>query len=253
MRTPTSLRILTALCAAGAAFAAEQLPGVEKIMERYLEATGGRAALEKLHSQVLAGSIEMTDKGLKGTATVYRQAPAKSLSIVEFEGLGKLEEGADGQVAWSRSAMTGPRVKEGAERDFALRGARFHGDLNWRETYGKAEVVGVESVDGRPCYKVLLTPKGETEPITRFYDKESGLIAKVVMMLKSPQGEIPIESIPSDYRKQGDVVMPHKVVQRVMGNEIVAVFTKVENNPEIPAERFAVPPDIRALLDKKQK
>ena len=38
-----------------------------------------------------------------------------------------------------------------------------------------------------------------------------------------------------------------------MGNEIVAVFTKVENNPEIPAERFAVPPDIRALLDKKQK
>ncbi|HWQ53903.1 MAG TPA: hypothetical protein VN442_09470 [Bryobacteraceae bacterium] len=248
-----STALLTALCAAGIAAAADPLPKAEAIIEKYIAATGGRAAAEKLHSQVLTGTIEMVGKGVTGTVMVYRAAPNKALSIVEFGGLGKAEEGTDGQVAWTRSAIAGPRVKEGSEKAFSLRGAVFNGDLRWRELYDKAEVVGLETVDGRSCYKVVMTPKGEGETVTRYYDKESGLVTKVLMTLKSPQGEIPIESIPSDYRKSGDLLLPHKLTQRVMGNEIVTTFTSVQNNPELAADRFALPPDIKALLEKKQK
>lgn len=252
MRIVSTALMISALSAAGFASPADRLPAAETIIEKYIQATGGRAAMEKLHSQMLTGTIELVGKGVTGTATVYRMAPGKSLSIVEFQGLGKVEEGTDGQVAWSRSAMTGPRIKAGSEKAFAIRGARFHGELNWRDIYSKAEVAGVESVDGRACYKVLLTPEGESDATVRFYDKESGLLVKIVMTLKSPQGEFAVESLPSDYRKAGDLLMPHKLVQRVMGNEIVTIFTKVENNPEIPAERFALPPDIQALLAKQK-
>jgi hypothetical protein len=240
---------LTALSACLAP-AAEPLPSAEAIIERYIEVTGGRAAAEKLRSQVLAGTIEMVGKGITGTAVVYRKAPNKSRSVVEFGGLGKMEEGADGEVAWSLSAMAGPRLKEGAEKRFSLRGADFHGDLRWRDLHDRVLVAGIENVAGRPCYKLVMTPKGESDPIVRYYDKETGLLARVEMTLKSPQGEIPIESVPSDYRKEGEFLIPHKITQRVLGNEIVTVFTRVEINPEIAEDRFTLPKEIEALLKK---
>ena len=190
---------------------------------------------------MLTGTIEIVGKDVSGLAMVYRAAPNKALSVVEFAGLGKMEEGTDGEVAWSRGATAGPRLKEGGEKAFSIRGANFHGDLNWRDLYQAGEATTIDTVEGRSCYKVVLTPKGEGKPITRYYDRQSGLVVKILMTVESQQGEISIESLPSDYRRVGELLIPHKIVQRVMGSEIVTTFTRVENNPEISPERFAPP------------
>src|SRR5205809_48530 len=79
---------------------------------------------------------------------------------------------------------------------------------------------GVEQVDGKDCYKVQLTPK-EGMAMTRFYDKQSNLLVKMVMTVKNPMGEFPVESKVSDYRKEGDILMPHKVSQSAAGQEIM--------------------------------
>lgn len=253
MKIASATAFAAVLCAVLFAAAAQKPPEAAAIIEKYIEATGGRAAVEKLQTQVLTGTIEIVGKNVSGVATVYRAAPNKALSIVEFSGLGKVEEGTDGEVAWSRSAGAGARLKEGSEKAFSLRGAIFHGDLNWRDHYVAEEKVEVETVEGRACYKVVLAPKDGSDPIVRYYDRDSGFLVKIVMSMKSPQGEVTIESLPSDYRQVGELLIPHKVVQRVMGNEIVTTFTRIENNPEIPAERFALPEDVKALLARQSK
>ena len=84
--------------------------------------------------------------------------------------------------------------------------AKFNAELHWRDVYKKAETTGVEQVDGKDCYKVVLTP-GEGSPITRYYDKQSNLLVKMLMTAKNPMGEIPVESMVSDYRKEGEILL----------------------------------------------
>ena len=236
------------LLAAAVLPAADNLPKAETILDKYIEVTGGKAAYEKRHNEVSAGNMEVVGKGIKGSVTSYRSEPNKSLTEIDIQGIGKMREGTDGTVAWSLSAVQGPRLKEGAERAGALQAARFNAELNWRDLY-QAETTGMEQVDGKDCYKVHLTPK-EGMAMTRYYDKQSNLLVKMVMTVKSPMGEFPVESKVSDYRKEGDLLMPHKISQSAAGQEISISIDSVKHNAEIPPDKFELPPEIKALVKK---
>jgi outer membrane lipoprotein-sorting protein len=174
--------------------------------------------------------------------------PNKSYTEVDIQGIGKVREGSDGTIAWSLSAMQGPRIKDGDEKAGALQAARFNAELRWRDVY-KAETTGVEQVDGKDCYKVQMTPK-EGLAMTRYYDKESSLLVKMVMTVKNPMGEIPVESYVGDYRKEGALLVPHKVTQKAAGQEIAIVIDSVKFNAEIPKDKFEPPDEIKAMLKK---
>jgi hypothetical protein len=241
------------LCAAmvlatGATMAADDLPKAETILDKYIEVTGGKAAYEKNHTEISTGSMEFVGKGIKGSVSSFRAEPDKSYTEIDIQGIGKVKEGTDGKVAWSLSAMQGPRVKDGEEKAGALQAAKFNAELHWRDTY-KAETTGVEQIDGKDCYKVQLTPK-EGMPMTRFYEKDSYLLVKMVMTVKNPMGEIPVESYVSDYRKEGAILMPHKVTQKAAGQEIAITIDNVKYNVEIPKDKFDPPDEIKAMLKK---
>ena len=245
--------IIAAALLAGIALprlAAADLPKAETILDKYVEVTGGKAAYQKLHSQMETGTMEFSAMGLKGSLTSYRSEPDLVYTEIVLEGLGKIQDGSDGKVAWANSAMQGPHVKEGPERAQAMQAARFNGEIHWRETYKTAETTGVEAVDGKDCYKVVLTP-AEGSAVTHFYDKESGLLTKVSLTTQGPAGEVAVDSFPTDYRKEGDILLPHKVRQSVAGQEFTITIDTVKLNPEIPKSRFDLPDEIKALVNKK--
>lgn len=227
----------------------EALPKAETILDRSIEASGGRAAFEKRHSEVMHGAMEFTGRGVNGTLTVYQAEPDKNLAVIEIDGIGKIESGSNGDIAWENSALQGPRIKQGDERAGSLRDGTFNAALNWRKLYTKAETTGAETVEGHDCYKVLLTPK-EGKPVAEFFDKKSGLLIKTTVTRTTPMGEITAEVVADDYRKEGDVVVPHKLINRAAGQEFLIQVASVEVNVEIPKERFDLPPEIRALLNK---
>jgi outer membrane lipoprotein-sorting protein len=232
------------------ACAAADLPKAETILDKYVEVTGGKAAYQKVHSEIESGT--MTISGITGTHTTFKAEPDKVYTEIVIQGVGKIQEGSNGKVAWSNSAMQGPHLKDGEEKEVSLLMARFDGDVNWRGIFTKAETVGVEAVNGKDCYKVVLTPKAG-KPMTRFYDKESGLLLKNVLTTTSPMGEVTVESILEDYRKEGDFLRPHKVSNKAMGQQFSVTLDKVEFNPEIPASKFDLPEEVQALLNKDKK
>ena len=86
---------------------------------------------------------------------------------------------------------------------------------------------------------------------TRYYDKDSGLLVKVEQVVPSPMGQIPAVSMPADYRDVGGVKIPHKVEETIAGQvKILATLDKVEHNADVPAEKFQLPPEVKALVDK---
>src|SRR5262252_4932208 len=94
-----SIVLLPLLLVPAAAPAAD--PTGEAIVDKSVEATGGRAAWEKLKTEVAKGSLELTAMGMKGDLTIYKAAPNKSYTVIDFPGFGKAEEGSNGQVAWA--------------------------------------------------------------------------------------------------------------------------------------------------------
>lgn len=229
----------------------ESLPKAEEILDKFVEVTGGKAAYEKIHNEKWTGVFEFVGKGIKGTFTSYRAEPNKSVSIVELEGIGTIQEGSDGTTAWESSSVQGPRIKTGDERAFMLRVATLRAPLYWRKLYKHAETVGAETIEGQACYKLVLTPE-EGKPETEYYDKKTGLMVKMTATMSSPMGEIPSETAFSDYKGDAGVLQPHKIQQKVMGQEFLITLDHVDYNVDMPSGRFDLPADVKALTSKKE-
>ncbi len=241
---------LALLAASLPLFAADEaLPSVEAVMNHFVAATGGKAAWDARHSQVEHATIDFAKQGLKGSLTIYESAPDKYLGVTELPGIGKIATGSNGAVAWENSALQGPRIKQGAERADALREGAFNAPLYWQKLYVKAETAGPETVEGHDCYKVILTPK-EGKPITEFYDKKSGLMIKTLATVSSQLGDVNAEIVYDDYRKEGAVLSPHRLVNRAAQQEFIIQIDSVEVNPDLPPDRFDLPPEIKVLLNK---
>jgi len=237
------------LAAAGARLrAADELPKAETILDKSVEATGGKAAFEKMHNMVITGSMEIAAMGLKGTMTITKAEPDKNLVEIELAGVGSIKQGYDGKVAWEINPMQGARIREGDEKASTMREAHFH-EENWRDQYKKVETVGAETVEGKDCYKLVLTPN-EGNPITQYFDKKTGLLGKSTMTVSTPNGDIEATTVFSDYRKEGDLLVVHKIQQSAGGQDIVITFDTYKFNVDLAKDKFDLPADIKALIKK---
>lgn len=230
----------------------KDLPTAEEVLDKYVEATGGKDAYQKLTNRVSKGRIAIPAQGIEGTIEVMQAEPGRHLVKLAFEDAGTASEGSDGEVAWVIDNSTGPRLIEDEERTIKLRENRFNIETHWLELYEKAETVGVEDVDGKPCYKVVLTP-AVGEPLALYYDKETGLLARLDRVEKTPQGKFNTETYTSDYREVDGVKMPFASILRVpsVGFEMTTRVEEVKHNVELPAETFALPDDIKKLQESK--
>lgn len=247
-------RLALSLLAACALPALAELPAPETILDRFVEVTGGKAAYEKRKTEVVTGTVEFAAAGLKGTMVTYYAEPASYYMAMDLAGVGKIETGLTDGVAWENSVLQGPRIKTGEEKAQQVREAAMNGSYHWRELFDKAETVGEETVEGAPCYKIVMTPK-TGNAVTMYFEKESGLMRKTSVVVASPLGDIPAESISTEYRRFDEILAPAKITEKVVGQEFTVTIDSMKTNQEIPPGKFALPDEVKALLDmqKKQK
>jgi hypothetical protein len=249
------LRFLAAiLLTAGAAPWAwsADLPAASGILDRFVEVSGGKAAYEKVKAHTGTGTLEVVGMGLSGKMTVRSAAPGQTRTITELAGLGNIESGVYNGRAWELSPMQGPRLLEGNELKQMLRLTRFNAPIHWRELYANPVTEAEEAVDGKPAYRLRMEPKDGLEPVTAWYDKESGLMVKTRMTISTPMGELPMEITASDYRDAGGVLTPHSMLQTMGPQQIKIVFDSVTVNPDLSDKDFVPPAEIQALLKPKQ-
>jgi len=224
-------------------------PTAEKILDRFVEATGGIKAYDKLQNSVVKGSLDIPAAGITLDIVAYSARPNKAYSKAEAPAIGSFESGTDGAICWENSVMQGARVLEGAELAEKLRESAFESMAYWRAIYDTVTVAGVDTVAGSPCYAVVLKAK-EGKPRTYCFDQKSGLLAKTRSIVASQMGDIPVEAFPTDYRKEGDILVSHKTTMKLMSQERVMTITSVAYNVAIPDSVFAIPAAIQELLKK---
>ena len=248
MTTITRLAALGAIAAALAS--AQSLPKAETILDRYVEITGGKAAYEKHTRETLTGTITFPEQGLSGQLTRYAIAPDKEYSVVELGPIGKIESGFTDGIAWEKSAILGPRLKTGEEREQAARESQFNGAAEWRKIFPRAETTGSEVVNGDECFKVVLTPSAG-KPETQYFSKKSGLLVKTTATAVSPMGEVAVEVEVSDYKNFDGILLPTRSRQKAGAQQVEITITSVTADQPFPPGIFDVPPEIKVLADKQ--
>jgi len=222
---------------------APKLPAItpQELIDKHIEATGGREAYEKLTSTVMKGTLEVKAQGLSGTIEIYQKAPDKFLTVQSIGGVGEMRQGVDGETAWAKDPFTGVRTLEGVELATQRRAARFNAILHASELYDKMEITGQAMLDGRPQYVLKLTPK-EGKPIVQWVDGKTFLITKTEMTTQGPQGEMTVVMRLMDYRPVDGVKVPFKTVGTMGGIvELTITVTDVKNNVPIEDSLFAKP------------
>lgn len=241
------LLTLAAPLQAQEAAAKADLPSASSIIDRFVEAIGGEQAVRNQGARQGRGTLTIASQGISGAVEAFSAPPNRSLMRIDLAGIGVVRTGYDGNVGWVIHPALGPIVMDGRMLEQMQQQSDMLSALHPEKYIASAETLERTEFAGRSCYKVKITTRSGEEYV-EFFDVETGLLTGSIRSQASPMGEIETTSILGDYRAVGDVLVPMKLTQRLLGME--QVFEMTELAPaELDDAVFELPPEIQALLE----
>ena len=222
--------------------AAEKLPSVEEVLERYVTATGGRDVLLRHKSMTLHGYGQVPARNLRVEGVLYTK-DGKMLQRSTFPG-GKVElSGYDGETAWDLDSGGKVTIHEGDEVKTIARDADMYYHLHVMNYFRTMEVVGVKEFNGRPCYH-LKGVNNWGRQNEHFYDKENGLLLGYAFNTAWRGGKGDATETFEEYKDFGGVLMPVKDTSRDGDDVSVFTITSVTYD-DVDDAVFALPEAVR--------
>ena len=215
-------------------------PSVNEIIDRYVAAIGGRAAIEKITSRASLGKIEVPSMKLSGTVMIHEKAPDKTLQVVVFNG-NAFRQGFDGTTAWTDDPADGLRVLSGIELTEAKRDADFFRPLHLQQIYSSLTFAGTEKVGDRDAYVLAGTEADESEPDKIYFDVENGLALRIVNPRHTPDGEARLQEDFSDYRRVDGVELPFTIAQTGGSADFTIHISEIHHGVDLDDSEFAKP------------
>ncbi len=186
---------------------AESLPTPDQIIAKYVQAVGGKAALEKLTSRVSTGTVEFDVVPGAFSQEIYEKAPNKQFYSMDAGQFGVIQIGYNGTVGWEDNPQTGFGKLSGMRLAVMKRNADFYRAVRLKEIYPKMSVTGKEAVNGHDAYVLEATPPdGAVEWM--YFDTESGLLVRHKGQNEAPTGPVMVETTLSDYREVDGIKLP---------------------------------------------
>jgi hypothetical protein len=222
------------------------LPSARSIIDKYVQAIGGRKAILAHSSSHATGTFNVVSAGISGAIEIFNAKPAKSLVKTNIGGIGEILEGFDGTYGWGISPMTGPSLAEGTELEQKRFDADFYSDLHDEARYTSMKTVEKTTFESRPAYKLSLVKKIGGEDV-EYFDTETGYKIGTTGSREGPMGPMNITVSQGDYKKFGDVMVPTTIKQSVSGVANVITITSMEFD-NVPPTTFEIPERIKALI-----
>jgi hypothetical protein len=226
---------------AGGPESAAQLPRVGQILDRYIQATGGRAAWENIHSRVSTGVVDIPGLQLAGTAEMYERAP--NLALVKMVVGGSVFlEGFDGAVGWSSDPKDGLQEQRGAQLAATRRESDFRFPLDFRRLYQTVSAARNEKIGGRPVYVIDATPREGGQPDHAYFDAQTGFLVRMVIQHHDDDGSVqPFEEDYGDYRLVDGVKIPFLIHQSGAQVDFTIRLKEVRQNVDVDDTQFSEP------------
>lgn len=213
------------------------LPPADQLLDKYLSAVGGAAALQKVSSRVEKGKI--TAMGHDLPIEVYAKGPDKRISIMHMPN-GESITAFDGKQGWLSNAGH-PHLMSASENDAARIDADLYFPQHVKSLYAKFNVLPGEKISSRDTWLVVGRTQGQP-PLRLYLDKDSGLLLRLVRYAETPLGRLPTQIDYTDYRDADGLKIPYRWTLVRPGGRFSIQIEQVQQNVPVEDAKFAAPP-----------
>ena len=222
-------------------------PSADQIFDKYIQALGGAQNVAAITSLVARGTYMGFDTlGDNVPVDIYAKAPNQRAAVVHLAaGAADNVRVFDGQNAWVTSTGTLMPIPVVPLTAGELEGARleaamsFPGQIwqllkDWRTGFPST------SIDGRPV-DVVQGTQADSTPVKLYFDRETGLLTRLVRYTANRLGFNPAQIDYADYRTVSGVKMPFKVTTTWTDGQSVIELSELRANAPVENARFAKP------------
>lgn len=217
----------------------EDLPEAAALLEKAVEAVGGRDQLDRIESFYYKGKITVMGQNIGGDIEIWWKG-GDFYTTQEMAGIGQIRAGKNGEQVWSQDPINGLRELEGAEAEQHTWASSLMLAADWKDYFEQAETVAEREVDGDDVYDVVLTsPSGAKVKLT--FDAKTGLQVAQEFKQVTPMGPMPVKVRMEDYREVDGIKLAFKSVTDASLVQATQEITEIKLNPEVDTARFAMP------------
>jgi len=171
------------------------LPTANQLIDNYIHALGGPAAIEQITSREEKGTITLGGQSI--STEVFDQDPHKQVSVRHMPA-GDSITVFNGHEGWSSMPGNPVRDMHGADLDAAQIDADLHFPLHIKQAFAELRAEYPERIGDREAYVISCTREGQP-PVMLYFDEQSGLLVRLVRYTPSPLGLVPTRIDYSDY------------------------------------------------------
>lgn len=216
----------------------DALPTIDQVLDKYIQAVGGKAALEKVTTRVMKGSRIGAD-GVAVPEEVYVKMPGKMLVVTTYPNL-TLNSAFNGSEVWNMNNKGEVGKMSADESEQFKREAQLLQPTSLKDIYKEMSVVGVDKINDREVYLVrAVTQTGGRERL--YFDKQTGLLVRHFAASQTVMGNFPFQVDYSDYKAVDGVQIPMSIQWSIPGRTWGRKITEVKQNVAIDDTKFNPP------------
>lgn len=215
------------------------LPPVDELLDKYVQAVGGTAALNAVTSSVVKGTIDVVGVLRGGTFETYTVGSDKSFTLVKTDPTVTVRIGYNGNIGWMQTP-DGMSVLKGAELEEARQDANYYAIINFRKKYAKYTLAGKSKIGYRDVYVIdLKKSNGVVDQI--FLDAESYLPVRMNVSHIRKGVSVASEIYYDDWHEVDGLKVPHVVTEHSQKQTTTLTIKEIKNNVPIDAKLFQKP------------
>ena len=173
------------------------------VMASYIEAIGGKAAVESVQTMLFNAEVTIEGAPFKPTAVIKSMAPNKSSMEMSIAGMGTImKQKFDGTTGYAeQQGMKQPMSEEDVAEQASQKG--LFPEAHY--TADEIELMSLSDLEGTDVYKIKV--KGVSESF-RYYDANSGLLLREEATEEAQGQSVTTITVHSDYRAVDGVMIP---------------------------------------------
>jgi hypothetical protein len=221
-------------------------PSATQVIDKYIQALGGAQRLAGLTSFIATGSSAgYGGLGGGGQFQIFGKAPDQRAVIIQFKDhpeRGNSARAYNGRTGWIKSprGLLGEYEVTGSELDGQRLDAQLAFPGQIRQVLTGLRAANPDSINDREVNVIQGTgPKGILATLS--FDKETGLLVRIVRYGKSPVGRVPTQFDYSDYRDVGGIKFPFKITFSWLDGRDAYQLSDVKTNVPIDPAVFGRP------------
>lgn len=216
---------------------AKASPTPDQLLDKYLQALGGAAAIDKISSRVMKGKIEFGEQSMP--IDIYAKDPDQRISFTHMPG-GDSVTAFDGREGWLSFPGRPPHFMQGSEIDAASIDADLHLAAHLKQMFSVMKTDGDEKIDDREVYVVVGERQGKP-PIRLYFDEQSGLLLRLVRFGETALGWLPTQIDYGDYRDANGVKVPYRWTLARPNGRFTIQLSELQQNVAVDEAMFAKP------------